>query len=55
MNDILVNGKKVCGILTEASLDVESGALSYAVLGIGVNVYSPVGGFPADIKNKQAR
>ena len=52
MNDILVNGKKVCGILTEASLDVESGALSYAVLGIGVNVYPPVGGFPADIKNK---
>lgn len=52
VNDILVNGKKVCGILTEASLDVESGALSYAVLGIGVNVYPPVGGFPADIKNK---
>ena len=32
--------------------DVESGALSYAVLGIGINVYPPVGGFPADIKNK---
>ena len=38
VNDILLNGKKVCGILTEASFDVESGGLRYAVVGIGVNV-----------------
>lgn len=38
VNDVLLNGKKVCGILTEASYDVESGGLSYAVVGIGVNV-----------------
>ena len=52
VNDVLTDNKKVCGILTEAALDVESGALSYAVLGIGVNVYPPQGGFPEDIKNK---
>lgn len=52
VNDVLINNKKVCGILTEAALDIESGALSYAVLGIGVNVYPPDGGFPDDIKNK---
>ena len=52
VNDVLTDNKKVCGILTEATLDVESGALSYAVLGIGVNVYPPQGGFPEDIKNK---
>lgn len=52
VNDVLTDNKKVCGILTEAALDVESGALSYAVLGIGVNVYQPQGGFPEDIKNK---
>lgn len=52
VNDVLTDNKKVCGILTEAALDVESGALSYAVLGIGVNVYPPKGGFPKDIKNK---
>lgn len=49
VNDIYVNGKKVCGILTEASLDLESGMLEYAVLGVGVNVYLPQGGFPEEL------
>src|SRR5690242_3661138 len=35
-NDLLVNGKKVCGILTEMS--AELGRLHHVVLGIGVNV-----------------
>lgn len=38
VNDVLIGGKKVCGILTEASFSVENGGLSYAVVGIGVNV-----------------
>ena len=38
VNDIFVNQKKVCGILTEAGIDGENGSLDYAVLGIGVNV-----------------
>ena len=38
VNDIFLKGKKVCGILTEAGIDAESGKFSYAVLGIGVNV-----------------
>ena len=38
VNDLYIGGRKVCGILCEASLDFESGALEYAVLGIGVNV-----------------
>ena len=38
MNDIYLKGKKVCGILTEASVDFESGGLNYAVLGIGINL-----------------
>lgn len=42
VNDIYVNDKKVCGILTEASSDVESGQLEYAVVGIGVNL-TPMG------------
>lgn len=49
VNDIYLNGKKVAGILTEAAFNLENGALDYAVLGIGVNVYPPVGDFPADI------
>lgn len=49
VNDIYVRGRKVCGILTEASLDLESATLEYAVLGVGVNVYPPQGGFPEEL------
>ena len=37
-NDPVVNGKKLSGILTEMSLEGESGQLQYLVLGIGLNV-----------------
>ena len=49
VNDIFVEGHKVCGILTEASFDAENGQLAYAVVGIGINVFTPVGGFPGDV------
>ena len=49
VNDIFVGGRKVCGILTEAALSVETGTLDYAVLGIGINVYEPASGFPPEI------
>ena len=51
VNDIYLNNKKICGILTEASFNMEMGGLEYAVLGIGVNAYEPENGFPDDIKN----
>ncbi len=37
VNDIMLNGRKVCGILTEAAADFESGSVESVVLGIGVN------------------
>lgn len=49
VNDVFCRGKKVCGILTEASLDLESGGLQYAIVGIGVNLYPPAGGFPEEL------
>ena len=49
VNDIYIGEKKCCGILTEASLDFESGGLQYAVLGIGVNLCPPTGGFDKSI------
>ena len=49
VNDVFVNGKKVCGILTEASVSMESGFLDWAVMGIGFNVYEPREGFPEEI------
>ncbi len=38
VNDILLGDKKLCGILTEASIEGETGAVDFAVLGIGVNL-----------------
>jgi len=38
VNDIFVNGKKVCGILAEAGLSAQSDYPEYVVLGIGINV-----------------
>lgn len=49
VNDIFLNGKKVCGILTEGGLD--NNKEYYAVLGIGINFSMPSGGFPIDIQN----
>ncbi|MCM1306542.1 MAG: biotin--[acetyl-CoA-carboxylase] ligase [Bacteroides sp.] len=51
VNDVFADSKKCCGILTEAVADLESGGVEYAVVGIGVNVYEPKGGFAEDIKN----
>lgn len=39
VNDVFCHGKKVCGIGTEAALDLESGGLHYVILGIGINLY----------------
>lgn len=38
LNDIWLNGRKLCGILTELSLLGESGEPDYVVIGVGVNV-----------------
>ena len=47
-NDILVNRKKVCGILTE--MDAKDNRVQYVVVGIGVNVHTRE--FPEDIRDK---
>ncbi|MBO4693072.1 MAG: biotin--[acetyl-CoA-carboxylase] ligase [Clostridia bacterium] len=52
VNDIYISSKKVCGILTEGAFDAENGRLKYAVLGIGVNVGTPKGGFPEELEDK---
>ena len=38
VNDLYYNEKKVCGILTEAVTDFESGDIDFAVVGIGLNL-----------------
>jgi BirA family biotin operon repressor/biotin-[acetyl-CoA-carboxylase] ligase len=49
INDIYLDGKKACGILTEGHISPKTGLLDYAIVGIGVNVAPPKGGFPSDI------
>jgi len=48
VNDVLLEGKKICGILTEAVID-NNGDISRVVVGIGVNFITPPGGYPPDI------
>ncbi len=51
VNDLYYNEKKVCGILTEAVTDFESGDIDFAVVGIGLNLYEAEGGYPSEIRN----
>lgn len=50
VNDILIDGKKVCGILSEAAYRAD-GSLDCVIVGIGINAYPPAGGFPAGISD----
>lgn len=49
VNDVYCDGKKVCGILTEASIRPADGGVDFVVVGVGLNVYAPKGGFPAEL------
>ena len=50
VNDLYYRGKKVCGILTEAGADLESGRLEWLVVGIGLNFTTPPEAFPAELR-----
>ena len=47
-NDIVVGGKKVCGILSEMGATMD--ALDYIILGIGVNVNDDINSYPIELK-----
>lgn len=52
VNDLLINGKKVCGILTELSVVGETLYAEYAAVGIGINVNNPKSDFKGELKDK---
>lgn len=52
VNDLYYNERKVAGILTEGGINMETGMMEYAVVGIGVNVSTS--SFPEEIKNTAA-
>lgn len=49
VNDLFVNNKKTCGILTEAGLNLESRNIDYVVIGIGINCAKQT--FPTELKD----
>lgn len=52
VNDVYVDEKKICGILTEAVTDFESGTVSSVIIGIGINITTA--DFPKDVENAGA-
>lgn len=49
VNDVYYRGKKVCGILTEAGTDIESGQLDWLVVGIGLNLTASAADWPPEL------
>lgn len=49
VNDVYLDGKKICGILTEAITDFETQIVSSVVIGIGMNINTVK--FPNDVEN----
>lgn len=52
VNDLYRNGRKISGILTECSPKIENGIPEYVVIGTGINLFTPEGGFPEDIRDR---
>lgn len=48
VNDVMLGGRKICGILTEAITDVESGEIDHVIVGIGINITSE--SFPPELE-----
>lgn len=49
VNDLFLNGKKVCGILTKAQTNLEIGQINKIIIGIGINCFP--GNFPPELEN----
>lgn len=49
-NDLFLDGRKVCGILTESGVEFESNLLQWVVVGIGINVRTRIGDLPEDVQ-----
>ncbi len=52
INDLYVDGKKVCGILLEGGSEFDSGTLQWVVAGIGINFDSDIESFPKEVRER---
>ncbi|MBS7577497.1 MULTISPECIES: biotin--[acetyl-CoA-carboxylase] ligase [unclassified Enterococcus] len=52
VNDIYLNQKKMAGILSEATTNMESGQINHVIIGIGLNFAIQQESFPVEIQDK---
>ena len=50
INDLFIDGHKICGILTESGIEFDSGMIQWIVVGIGINFDSDISQFPEDLQ-----
>ena len=50
VNDLILNGKKVCGIMTELSVKEDGNKVDYIIVGIGINLSGNQEDFPEELK-----
>ncbi len=51
VNDLLLGSRKICGILTEMTVESENGHIQYVIVGAGLNVNETADDFPAELKD----
>ena len=51
VNDLFVDGKKICGILVESGTEFDTGTVQWIVIGIGINFDSDINEFPKELKS----
>ena len=51
VNDLFVDGKKICGILTESGIEFDTGTVQWIVIGIGINFDSDINDFPKELQS----
>ena len=50
VNDLQIDGRKICGILSEMWMESESAHIKYIIVGIGINVNQSPEDFPEDLR-----
>lgn len=50
VNDLIMNGKKVCGIMTELAVKEDGNKVDYIIVGIGINVKGKPEEFPEELR-----
>lgn len=50
VNDLILNGKKICGIMTELAVKDDGNKVDYIIVGIGINVTGKQEEFPEELR-----